>query len=334
MDCHAGREQNHTPHVRCHSSQGQHAQQACPDISRLEVALQQQWDHAANAHLGNIVIKPHSGMKVWWTCDQCPDGHPHSWKACVKARTIGSGCPQCSGRKVCKHNSLATKAPLIAAEWDPEANVGTPDDVPPNSKQPVGWLCDVCGYKWSTTPNYRFNKTNGCPKCGDAARTGKRIKHPAFADSPDPQARACLAEWDHEQNALQGNFPSNTTLRSGKQIFWLCTKCSAGQKHSWSAQPATRTGRSKSGCPCCAGKAACRCNSLQTLYPEVAAEWDHARNQSQPSDYTGSSGYLAWWFTPRRGSWQQIVNSRTNLVLQRSARLKRVQQRQESASQI
>ncbi|KAL3130448.1 hypothetical protein ABBQ38_008270 [Trebouxia sp. C0009 RCD-2024] len=58
------------------STHCQHLQQEGPDISLLEPMLQRQWDHAANAHLGNTPIKVHSRLKVWWTCDQCPDGPP------------------------------------------------------------------------------------------------------------------------------------------------------------------------------------------------------------------------------------------------------------------
>ena len=64
--------------------------------AQILAALQRQWDHAANAHLGNVGIIPHSGRKVWWICHQCPDGHLHSWEAAVYSRTRG-GCPQCSG---------------------------------------------------------------------------------------------------------------------------------------------------------------------------------------------------------------------------------------------
>ncbi|KAL3130319.1 hypothetical protein ABBQ38_008151 [Trebouxia sp. C0009 RCD-2024] len=70
-----------------------------PDISLLEPALQRQWDHTANAHLGEVVIKPYSNHKVWWTCNQCPDGHLHTWSARVANRSSGRDCPQCSGHK-------------------------------------------------------------------------------------------------------------------------------------------------------------------------------------------------------------------------------------------
>ena len=150
----------------------------------------------------------------------------------------------------------------------------------------------------------------GCPECTQNIRR-KQKKHPTFAECQDPQGKACLAEWDHERNAPQGNFPNNTTLQSRKQIFWLCTKCPASQLHSWPAKAHTRTGKDQTGCPVCAGKAACKCNSLQALYPDIAAEWDHAKNEGQPSDHTGSSTYLAWWLSSQRGSWQQSISSRT-----------------------
>ena len=299
--------------MRCHSSQGQPLQKGGPDINRLDPALQQQWNHAANAHLGNIDIKPYSSKKVCWTCNQCPDGHLHSWEACVRDRTRGSGCPQCSGHKVCKHNSLATKAPLVAAQWDYAANDGTPDSVVAQSNKVVGWLCGACGNKWSAAIGSRVSKMKaGCPNCANVARSKKHIWHPTFAHCQDPAGRALLAEWDHTRNAPQGNYPYNTTLKSGKQIFWLCTNCPAGQEHSWSARPADRHKPfNRSGCPVCAGRAACKCNSLQSLFPAIAAEWDHAKNQGQPSDYTAFSNRVTWWCNSQRGSWQQSICSRT-----------------------
>ena len=109
--------------LSCFSTQPQHTRQEGPNISLLDPALQKQWDHARSDHLGNTVIKPYNNQKVWWTCDRCPDGHLHSWSATVNGRSRGSGCPQCIERKVCKHNSLATKAPKVAAQWDCDTNI-------------------------------------------------------------------------------------------------------------------------------------------------------------------------------------------------------------------
>jgi len=63
----------------------QQLHQLGPDISQLKPHLQQQWDQEANAHLGSVVIKQHSGKRVQWICDQCPNGHP---------QRLGSQSPQ------------------------------------------------------------------------------------------------------------------------------------------------------------------------------------------------------------------------------------------------
>ena len=327
--CPAGRARVAHLEAYCQSQQGQHAHAhpEGPNISRLDPAMQQQWDHAANAHLGNVDIKPYSVKKVWWTCDQCPDGHQHSWLAKVSDRSRGNGCSQCSGHKVCKHNSLATKAPLVAGQWDYEANSGTPDDVLALSNHLVHWHCKVCGHKWKASPSGRVYRKTGCKQCSVNERKGKKTTpQPTFAECK----HRLLAEWDHKRNAAQERYPDKVRLGSKKQIFWLCGKCPAGQEHSWSAKPNNRTGRHSTSCPFCAGKGACKCNSLQALYPDTAAEWDYSKNQGQPSDYPASSHHLAWWSSPEVGSWQQTINSRTLRIQQKSARLRRVQERQVS----
>lgn len=137
-----------------------------PDISLLDPALQEQWDHAANAHLGTIEIQPDSNIRVQWICDQCPDGHWHTWSALVNSRTRGSGCPQCGGRKVCSHNSLATMAPRVAAQWDYEVNDGSPDNIMLESKEPVGWRCGVCNHRYISTPKAQcIRMPFPCPMC-------------------------------------------------------------------------------------------------------------------------------------------------------------------------
>ena len=307
--CHTGTVLSQQWRVCCHSKQDQHAaaQQGGPDISRLETDLQQQWDHAANAHLCNTNMKPHSGRKAVWLCDQCPDGHLHSWSARVTNRTAGDGCPQCSGRKVCKHNCLATKAPSVAAQWDHAANDGTPDGVVAQSHQPAWWHCDVCDSRWCATIGSRVSKNKrGCPQCAQNAQSNTKVRQPTVAEDP-----VLLPQWNHSRNADQGHFPDKIRLKSHKQIFWLCSKCPAKQEHSWSASPSRRTSHTKPGCPCCAGKVACQCNSLQALCPSIAIEWDHGKNKGQHRDYTAGSHHMAWWSSPQRGSWQQSIHSRT-----------------------
>ena len=312
---HAGRLCPSDWSIKCQARQSSCKQPGQPDVSLLAPHLQQQWDHAANAHLGGIVIRPYSSKSVWWGCNQCPDGHLHQWQATLHSRSKGARCPQCAGRKVCQHNSLATKAPDVAKHWNYSKNSLTPNTIIANSRIRVEWSCDVCGHEWTTSPKSRVKGNHGCAQCNAGGRsladgTKPRNKQPTFAESKHP----LLAEWDHSRNEARGILPSNTTLSSHKKVYWLCQQCPAGRVHSWCALPNNRLNNSQDvqrGCPICAGKLPCQCNSLQTHFPAFAAQWDHTKNVGTPDDYTAYSHYLAWWVSPERGSWQQTINART-----------------------
>ena len=116
-----------------------------------------------NAHLGNIVIKPDSKTRVSWECNQCPDGHPHMWEARVSARSSGASCPFCTNKRVCQHNSLATKHPDVAVEFSPR-NQGTAHECTAGSAADVFWQC-AHGHEWTASINSRTNQKPGCPEC-------------------------------------------------------------------------------------------------------------------------------------------------------------------------
>ena len=53
------------------------------------------------------------------------------------------------------------------------------------------------------------------------------------------------------------------------------------------------------------------CNCLQSLVPDVAAEWDYTRNSGTPVDYTAGSNSRVWWYNDKRGSFPATINDRT-----------------------
>ncbi len=199
-----------------------------------------------------------------------------------KTQNKNEGCPFCSGKRVCQHNSIATKAPKVADSWDSTANEGTPHDFTANSHFKKQWHCSVCSHKWLATINGRVGQKAGCPECYNLKRTTPKLRHPTLAECNHP----LLKEWDTEANAEEGLFPDKLRLGSNKRVHWVCHKCSLGMMHKWSSTLNSRALLS-SGCSRCGGRTACRCNSLPSLYPEVAQEWDYSKNDGKPSDYTG-----------------------------------------------
>ena len=150
----------------------------------------------------------------------------------------------------------------------------------------------------------RAKQRNGCPECANIKRRFKQ-KRPPVTESPH-----AMAHWDSELNEQAGLHPDKLTCGSNKRAHWVCQRCSKGQLHRWTTR-VNRVAQQHSGCPYCAGRQACVCNSLQSLYPAVAAEWDFSKNTGTPAEYTASCCEKVWWRNSKRGSFLQSINKRT-----------------------
>lgn len=113
-----------------------------------------------------------------------------------------------------------------------------------------------------------------------------------------------LDQWHPTKNERE---PGEFTTGSSYKAWW---KCAEGPDHEWRA---TITDRVKGrGCPFCAGRKASVTNSLERLYPEVAAEW-HARNPATPAETVATSDDFAWWRCTNGPDhvWRSRVSTRT-----------------------
>lgn len=108
-------------------------------------------------------IAPQSGKILTWYCRKAECGCPHIWKTVCSNRTTRekTGCPYCSGRRVCKCNSLGILYPNIAKELDEKVDTFS---IPPQSGKKFTWTCLTCKFKWTATVKSR---TIGmmCPEC-------------------------------------------------------------------------------------------------------------------------------------------------------------------------
>ena len=126
-----------------------------------------QWS-GQNAPLTPQTVGHASRKKVWWRCEK-----GHSYMAAVSARVrTSSGCPYCAGRKVLPgFNDLATKKPLVAAQWDFDLNGDlTPQSVSAGSRNKVWWRCSQ-GHRWRAAIYARTAaKGTECPVCAGQAK--------------------------------------------------------------------------------------------------------------------------------------------------------------------
>jgi len=252
-------------------------------------------------------------MRVWWSCDQCPRGLLHEWSASIDQRqNMDSQCPYCTNNSLCQHNSLSTVAPAVAAYWDTAKNGLTSHQVMARSHARRHWLCPSCGHSWQAKIYRKVDGQSG-PKCSTINRPWNR--QPSLTHSKHP----AMMEFDFERNRRAGLDPDKITAGSQKVVHWICAKCPKGQPHLFVARPQDRLG-GNSGCPCCASRKACICNSLQSLYPALAAEYDTARNGTGPEQILPGSYRLAFWKDASGHSWEQSPAHRTKLEKQQSKR--------------
>ena len=257
-----------------------------------ETPLIKEWDFEKNVGLDPKNLTIGSGKRVWWLCEK-----GHSWDAVIKDRNRhATGCPYCSGQRVCEDNCLATLRPDIAAQWHYTLNNAlTPNDVTCGSDKKVWWVCER-RHEWKARVNSRVGG-NGCRLCNK-----RKVKFGNDVASVYPRL---INEWHPTKN--KGSTPYNTSYGSEIVIWWLCKK-----GHEWSTKLSVRTSNEKSECPFCAGKRVCKDNSLAVLRPDIAAQWHPTKNgKLTAKNVLCGSSKVVWWQCEKNHEWRTMVHNRT-----------------------
>lgn len=253
----------------------------------------EQWDTQQNAPLTPQTVSYGSRQKVWWQCER-----GHRWQAAVYARSDGSGCPCCTGKRACPgENDLASQIPELAAQWHPRKNGAlTPDMVVPGSHRRVWWRCEK-GHEWQAQVKSRA-AGSGCPICKNRAVVpGKNdlpTTHPTLA-----------AQWHPVKNGALA--PSMLVAGSCRKVWWQC-----GRGHVWQASVSSRA-LNGAGCPYCSGKRVIAGETdLATCFPAISQQWLNERNgMLTPERVSPFSNRRVWWQCAEGHIWQAAVSART-----------------------
>lgn len=262
------------------------------DLASERPDLAAQWHPAKNGKLTPDQVTVGSHKAVWWIC-----GKGHEWKAMVKTRVEGSGCPYCANRAVIPgENDLATTHPELVLEWHPTKNSPlTPCDVVAGTTKKVWWRC-AKGHEWQAAISSRAQGI-GCPVCAG------KIIIPGENDLAS-QFPAVAEQWDEEKNDPLR--PQNVSPYSNRKVWW---RCELGH-----AYPAIVSARASggSGCPYCMGrKVLPGFNDLASVEPKVASQWHPTLNGAlTPEMVTTGSHRKVWWECPVGHIWKAVVYSR------------------------
>ncbi len=277
----------------CPYCSGRYAIAGENDLATVHPALAKEWHPEKNGDLTPSQVLPGSHRLVWWRCAK-----GHAWRAQIKSRVNGTGCPICANKQLKKgDNDLASRHPHLAKEWHPTKNGAlTPSDVVPGTRRRVWWQC-AKGHAWQASVASRVNGS-GCPVCA-----GKVVV--AGDNDLASQYPHLAREWHPVKNGSLT--PEQVAPASNRKVWWRCP-----QGHDYQAVVASRTQRGN-GCPYCSGrKVLAGFNDLATKYPEVAKEWHPTLNSSlTPQDVTPGSRKRVWWQCSQGHTWKAIIYSRT-----------------------
>ncbi|PKM51952.1 MAG: hypothetical protein CVV02_04900 [Firmicutes bacterium HGW-Firmicutes-7] len=215
---------------RCPYCSGRRPIKGETDLVTINPILAKEWHSIKNGKLNPDDVMVQSNKKVWWQCEK-----RHEWEAHIQGRSLGSGCPYCSGRRPIKgETDLITVNPELAKEWHPTMNGSLEyEGVTAKSGRKVWWQCEN-GHEWEEIVSNR-SKGRGCPYC-----SGRRpIKGETDLATVNPHL---AKEWHLIKN---GNMkPDQVTARSVRKVWWQCEK-----GHEWRAMISNRAiGR---GCAQC-----------------------------------------------------------------------------------
>jgi hypothetical protein len=192
--------------------------------------------------------------------------------------------------------------PRLLAEWHPTRNGDLfPDEVSYGSGRSVWWICHHGpDHVWCSAPRNRTTRKRGCPYCAN--------RMVSVTNSLAGLAPELAREW---HPTLNGRLTPETTIaKSHRKVWWQCAKDPADV---WRARLGNRWW-GRSGCPFCRGQSVSSKNSLRTLFPKIAAEWDLTRNTDRtPRDVRAKSHLRVWWRCARDPAhrWKAAIDDRT-----------------------
>lgn len=223
---------------------------------------------------------------------------------------------------VCPEKSLAQRFPHIATEWDYEKNGAvSPLNVSSGSHDLYSWICKTCGHTWNAKVNDRTNG-HGCYVCAKKA-WGKQLQERAakkhnFKDWCIENNRILLLEeWDYNGNTEK---PEEFSSGSNKSVLWVCSVCDSkysasisnrksgtGCKNCWNMRRKTMYQNNKT----VLGKNALIVWCKQNHRDPLLGQWDFAKNEYPPDNYTYGSKKVVHWKCSCGHSWPAQIKSRT-----------------------
>ena len=252
------------------------------DLQTVNPSLASEWNFEKNNELTPNDVLPNSGKKFWWICNK-----GHEWQATVASRNGGVGCPICDTER-------KTSLPEYAREYylkkygvdviHPYKDCGYELDIyVPSMKIAI----EYDGYFWHKNKELKDLKKNAKCKKDGIKLYRIREKLPSLNDSSLDYIV------DDYYKDLQ---------KVIKTILDEITNCNLDidlKRDSIEIESLREYSEKE--------------NSLSTLNPTLAKEWNYEKNgKLTPENFTANSGRKVWWKCKNGHEWQSTISHRNN----------------------
>jgi len=205
-------------------------------------------------------------------------------------------------------NSFLKRKPLGAKKWDYKKNGNIKLSLlPMTSKKKYWWKCPTCGYEWYGSLDGIVDSLT-CNKCARQVRSDYSVAPETKMDkvcfkilnknllTENPQL---AAEWHPTKNGFLR--PENVTAKSGKRVWWKCSKCG----YEWIQIIKTRNnGVGARKCPICANNQKKRKSNIAPSFNSILIkEFDEEKNSPlKLNDLSLGSNKCVWWKCSKCGT--------------------------------
>ena len=191
-----------------------------------------------------------------------------------------------------KRRTSIKDVPNLMDQWS-ALNEVDPESVFVSSKVKIWWKCPK-GFTWYARVDHRYYRNVGCPHCSN------RVIIPG-----DNDLQTVYPELANEWHPKNKRSSDTIAPISGYKAWWICKK-----GHEWEALVSSRSSLN-TGCPFCSGRRAIPGETdLATLFPEIANQWNFARNRTTPDQVLPMSHASYWWTCELGHEWSAAPTNR------------------------
>lgn len=278
--------------TRCPYCTGRYASKE-NSLALIKPELVYEWHPVKNKDLTPYQVLPYSRRKVWWKCT-----NGHEWRSEIRKRTEGTNCPHCMGSIKTSFQSLAIYYYFKKAVRDTKREYR----IHSSSLSSLDVFIPSLNLAIEYDGEFFHQDKNRDIRKDKRLMNHKRFKNVTLIRIREPNCPHYPSPNPNVQFIYLQNKKDETLEKLIEHLLHVYVpqkKMKVNFKED-RARIFSMINYQK------------KANSLQDLYPEIAAEWHPVKNgHLRPEHMTPYSNKKVWWKCFKGHEWESFIHSRT-----------------------